>query len=130
MANVAVTINAGYIVDNTQKKIIISGTLTIGPAAGVYPAGGPPLDSVLLALPEATTNSGVRRCIMTSRSGRGYLYQRVATTNLNGTVQVLQIPPNGSLTTASPVQQIPSNTNMQGIAADVIDFEAEFLRNA
>ena len=127
MAAVTITVQPGYLVDNTQKKIIISGRLVCGPAAGAYPVGGPALDSVLLALPEVTTNSGVRRCILTSDTGTGYIYQRIPST---GNMMILQVPPNGSLTTAAPLQQIPSNTNMQGVANDFINFEATFLRNA
>lgn len=121
----AVVIQAGYTVDNTQKKTIVNGTLKITDTT--YPVGGPALDSVLLALPEVTTNSGVRRCLCTSLTGTGYVYQRIAAT---GKLMILQVPVNGSLTTAAPLNQIPSSTNMNGINNDVIDFEAEFLRNA
>jgi hypothetical protein len=103
----------------------IQGTITV--SGTPYPAGGIPLDSVLLALPEAVTNSGVRRCILTSLKGTGYIYQRIAST---GKMMILQVPVNGSLTTAAPLNELPSSTNMQGIQQDVIDFEAEFLRNA
>lgn len=121
----AVVIQAGYNVDNTQKKVIVQGQLKITDAT--YPVGGPALDSVLLALPEVTTNSGVRRCLCTSLTGTGYIYQRIAAT---GKLMILQVPVNGSLTTAAPLNQIPSSTNMNGINNDLIDFEAEFLRNS
>jgi hypothetical protein len=123
-------VQAGYLVDNTQKKIVIAGQLKVI-GSGNYPVGGIPLDAVLLALPEATTNSGVRRCPLLSLLGTGYIYQRIpGATPGTGTMMVLQVPPNGSLTTAAPLQQIPSSTNMQGVQNDLIDFEAEFLRNA
>ena len=125
MSVATLSVNAGYLADNTQKKIIISGTLTV--AGTVYPVGGIVLDSVILALPEATTNSGVRRCVLTSRSGSGYIYQRIPA---NKTMMILQVPPNGSLTTAAPLQEIPSSTNLQGVVNDQIEFEAELLRNA
>lgn len=129
MAVCTLQVNAGYLVDNTQKKIIISGTISVLPAngTGTYPVGGIPLDSVLLALPEVTTNSGVRRCILNSLTGTGYIYQRIAAT---GAMMILQIPVNGSLTTAAPLNQIPSSTNMQGISNDLIDFECEVKRNS
>jgi hypothetical protein len=125
MANAVLTVAAGYLVDNTQRKVIISGRLNV--SGTTYPVGGIPLDSVLLALPEATTNSGVRRCILTSDNGTGYIYQRISAT---GNLMILQIPPNGSLTTAAPLQQVPSNINLQGVNNDGINFSAEFLRNA
>jgi hypothetical protein len=127
MALATLTVKAGYLVDNTQKKIIINGFLLVATFGSTYPVGGIPLDSVLLALPEATTNSGVRRCIITSAAGSGYIYQRIAST---GKMMILQVPVNGSLTTAAPLNEIPSGTNMQGIVNDTIDFEAELLRNA
>lgn len=120
----AIVVQSGYTTDVSQRLLRILGTLKV--TGTPYPVGGIALDSVLLALPEATTNSGVKRCILTSLNGTGYIYQRLST----GKMMILQIPPNGSLTTAAPLQEIPSSTNMQGVNNDVIDFEAEFLRNA
>jgi len=125
MALCTIVINTGANIDNTQKRQYLHGTLSI--QGSVYPAGGVPLDSVLLAFPGITTLSGVARCVCMSDLGSGYIYQRIPST---GTLMILQVPPNGSLTTAAPLQQIPSNTNMQGINADVINFEAQFIRNA
>jgi len=128
MANSTLSVVAGYTVDNTQKKVIISGRLTIGGgASGTYPVGGIPLDSVLLALPEATTNSGIKSCLLWDESGVGsYVFTRIPST---GNMMILQVPPTGSLTTAAPLQQIPSSTNMQSIGS-AIHFEAHMLRNA
>src|SRR5208337_3168233 len=112
MAVAILSVNAGYLVDNTQKKIIISGQIKVGPAGSTYVAGGLALDSVILALPEATTNSGVRRCVLMSDTGTGYIYQRIPA---NKTMMILQVPPNGSLTTAAPLQEIPNSTNLQGV---------------
>jgi len=125
MALATLSVAAGYVVDNTQKLVVIEGQLVV--ASGTYPAGGIVLDSVLLALPEATTNSGVFRCTMQSASGTGYIYQRIAAT---GTMMILQVPPNGSITTAAPLQQLPSSANLQGVVNDNIQFRAEFKRNA
>lgn len=125
MAQATISVAAGYKVDNTQKKVIVTGTLVV--SAGTYGAGGLVLDSVLLALPEVTTNSGVLRCIITSAKGTGYIYQRIAAT---GKMMVLQVPPNGSLTTAAPLQELPTSYNLQGVQNDTIDFEAQFIRNA
>jgi hypothetical protein len=123
-------VNPGVRADNTQKFIRIQGTMSVV-GTGSYPVGGLPLDSVILALPDCTTNSGIRRVILTSLNGTGYIYQRVGTVGgSTGTMMILQVPPNGSLTTAAPLQQIPSSLNMQGIQNDLIDFEAEVIRNA
>ena len=127
MALATLSVNAGYLVDNTQKLLKVIGTITVSSASATYPVGGITLDSVLLALSEVTTNSGVKRCVLQSATGTGYIYQRIPST---GKMMILQVPPNGSLTTAAPLQEIPSNINLQGVANDQIDFEAQFKRNA
>lgn len=124
MANAVIQVQSGYITDNSQRLLRIQGTLKV--VGTSYIPGGLALDSVLLALPEATTNSGVRRCIITSLNGTGYIYQRLS----NGKMMILQVPVNGSLTTAAPLNEIPASTNLQGVNNDVLDFEAEFIRNA
>jgi hypothetical protein len=124
--SLAITVQAGYVVDNTQKKVIISGRLLIT-GTGNYPVGGLPLDSVLLALPESTTNSGVRRCILTSDVGSGYIWQRIPAT---GKMMGLQVPPTGSLTTAAPLQQLPSTVSDLTLQNEAINFQVEMLRNA
>lgn len=124
MSQASLAVNPGYIVDNTQKLIQIHGSLVL--SGTVYEAGGVPLDSVLLALPEVTTNSGVAFCILTDDTGSGYIFQRIPST---GTMMILQVPPSGSLTTAAPLQQLPSNTNLQGIGTR-IHFDCAFRRNA
>ncbi len=117
--------NVAY--DNTQKRIHIYGQIVVSPANGTYPVGGIPFDSVLLAQSGATTNSGVKYTQIQSDSGSGYIYQRIPST---GRMMILQVPPNGSLTTAAPLQEIPSGTNMQGVCNDTIVFHATILRNA
>lgn len=124
MANAVIQVQSGYTTDISQRILRINGQLKV--VGSSYIPGGLQLDSVLLALPEATTNSGVKRCIITSLSGTGYIYQRLS----NGKMMILQVPVNGSLTTAAPLNEIPASTNMQGINNDVLDFEAQFLRNA
>lgn len=114
-------------IDNTQKRQEIYGQINVTPANGAYPVGGIPFDSVLLALPQVNTNSGVKFTIIQSAAGSGYIYQRIPST---GKMMILQVPPSGSLTTAAPLQEIPSGTNMQGIVNDVIEFKATVLRNA
>lgn len=124
MATALITVQAGYTVDETQKLVSIYGTLVVG--SGNYAAGGLALDTVLLALPEASvTNTGVLRCLINSRSGSGYIYQRLS----NGKMMILQVPVNGSLTTAAPLNEIPASTNLQGVQNDNISFEASWKRN-
>lgn len=117
-------VNGSQQYDNTQKRITLYCQLQV--AGTIYPAGGIPLDSVLLADPGVTTNSGVKWTDIRSGSGSGYIYQRIPST---GTMMILQVPPNGSLTTAAPLQQIPSSLNLQGIVNDNIECRASFLRN-
>jgi hypothetical protein len=110
-----------YIVDNTQKYLTATGSMSL--SGGRYLWGGTPLDSVLLALPGVTTNSGVRWCSLMSKTGSGYIYQRIPST---GMMMILQVPPNGSLATAAPFTQYPIG---QSVSADTILFEAQFKRN-
>jgi hypothetical protein len=121
------SVKAGYQIDNTQKRIHLYAQVLWSASADTYPVGGPALDSVLLALPEITTNSGVKYTQIQSAIGSGYIYQRIPST---GKMMILQVPPNGSLTTAAPLQQIPSSTNMNGVFNDVIELHATFIRNA
>ena len=127
MALATLSVVSGYQLDNTQKRIHLYCQLQLSSAAATYPAGGIPLDAVLLALPEITTNSGVKWTDIRSDAGSGYIYQRIPST---GTMMIMFVPNNGSLTTGAPLQQIPSNLNMQGIYNDVIACHATFLRNA
>jgi hypothetical protein len=127
MANCTLTVAAGYEIDNTQKRIHLYCKLVVAPVTGIYPSGGIPLDSVLLALPEITTNSGVKWTDIRSGIGSGYIYVRIPST---GTMMILQVPCNGSLTTAAPLNQIPATTDMHGICNDSIECHATFLRNA
>lgn len=131
MSICTVSVAAGYTTDNTQKRIHLYGQLVI--SGTVYPAGGIPLDSVLLALPGITTNAGVKFFQAQSEFGSGYIYQRVrpsATSDTGGVLMILQVPPNGSLTTAAPLQQVPSSINTQGIVNDYINFHCTFNRNS
>ena len=113
--------------DNTQKRQHIYGQINVSPANGSYPVGGISFDSVLLANSEVFTNSGVKFTQIQSAAGTGYIYQRIPST---GKMMILQVPPSGSLTTAAPLQEIPSNTNMQGVVNDIIEFHATVLRNS
>jgi len=106
----------------TQEFI---GTLTVSAPTDTYPVGGFALDSVLLAALLPTSNRAPLY-VSVMGSGSGYIYQRIPST---GKLMVLQIPPNGSLTTAAPLQQYPSSA-VSGIWADVLTFRAVYLRNA
>lgn len=127
MALATVTVATGFQIDNTQKRVHLYCQLQLSAAGDTYPAGGITLDSVLLSTPGFTTNSGVKFTEIQSEAGSGYIYQRIPAT---GKMMILQIPPNGSLTTAAPLQQIPSNTNMQGVFNDIISCHATAFRNA
>lgn len=113
--------------DNSQKRIKVYGNVSVSPASGTYPVGGIAFDSVVLALPGVTTNSGVKYAQIQSAAGTGYIYQRIAAT---GKMMILQVPPTASLTTAAPLQEIPSGTDMHGVVNDTIQFKAEVLRNS
>jgi hypothetical protein len=112
--------------DNTQTRQWVYCQLQLSSPSATYPAGGIPLDAVLLAIPGVNTNSGVKYTDIRSDTGTGYIYQRIPST---GTMMILQVPPNGSLTTAAPLQQIPSNLNLQGVYNDIISCRFTVLRN-
>lgn len=125
MAIATLSVKAGFTQSNDQRTQSFWGTLTVSAPTDIYPAGGFALDSVLQAALLPTTNSAPLT-VQVNGSGSGYIYQRIPST---GKLMVLQVPPNGSLTTAAPLQQYPSSA-VSGIWADTISFEAVYLRNA
>jgi hypothetical protein len=128
MAAPVVTVAAGFIQDNTARFQIFVGNLTM--TNGVYPAetGGIPLDAVLAAALIPTSNSGPKAVKLESTLGTGYIYQYIPST---GKLQILEVPPSGSLTTAAPLQELGSNANsLSEVAKDVIQFFAYYLRNS
>lgn len=114
-------------VTNDQTEQIVFGKLQISAFGDTYPAGGIPLDSVLIQLPQVQTGgTKPRRVVIQSGAGSGYFYQRISG---SGTMMILQIPPSGSLTTASPLQQLSSAANsLSGPFEDTIEFMASFDR--
>jgi hypothetical protein len=122
----ATVITSSIIQDNTQKKQIFNCTLQLSAPTDIYPVGGIPLKAVLAAALMPTTNRDPLSVRIYSLTNSGYIYTYIAAT---GTLMVLQVPPNGSLTTAAPLQQYPSAA-ISGIWADIIRVEVEYLRNA
>jgi hypothetical protein len=117
---------------NDQRIQKFYGQLKISAFADTYPVGGLVLDSVLAAALMPTTNQPPIRVMVYSCSGPaqgdGYIYQRICAT---GKLMILQVPPSGSLTTAAPLQEVPSNnTSLSGPFNDTINFVAEYVRNA
>ncbi len=110
---------------NDQRYAYFDGTLQSSAFGDTYPAGGIPIDSVL----QAAGGPGSKPAWMQvwSESGSGYIYQYIRST---GKIMVLQVPPNGSLTTAAPLQQLSSGANsLSGVFQDVIRFRAAYIRN-
>jgi len=125
MALATLTVKNDFKQTNDQRTQTFWGTLQVSAPTDIYPAGGFLLDSVLQAALMPTTNSAPLS-VQVSGAGAGYIYQRIPST---GRLMVLQVPFNGSLTTAAPLIQYPSSA-VSGIWADVISFEAVYLRNA
>jgi len=125
MAVATLTVKAGFVQTNDQRTQSFWGTFQVSAPTDIYPAGGFSLDPVLLAALQPNTNTGLIG-FQANGSGAGYIYQRIPST---GKLMVLQVPFNGSLTTAAPLIQYPSSA-VSGIWADVISFEAIYLRNA
>ena len=113
-----------YTVTNDQRTETISGRMTIT-GSGNYPAGGYALDSVIKAIPECTGT--IMRVTVMSDVQSGYVYSRNPTT---GKLMQLQVPPSGSLTTAAPLQQVPSTLDQNTAASEVLNFVATILRNS
>lgn|ERR1700720_623546 len=130
MSAPVVTIQPGFVQDNLQRSQMFTGQLTIGPANATYPAGGIPIYQALLAALFPTTNDPVPHYVeLHSTRGTGYIYTYIKST---GCMMILQVPPSGSLTTAAPLQELPSSANsLSEIATlDVIAFKIMWRRNA
>ena len=129
MSAPVITVQAIALQDNTQRIQRFVGTLTIGPANATYPAetGGIPIQAVLAAALSPASSSGPKTLYLLSTLGLGYIYTYIVST---GKMQILQVPPTGSLTTAAPLQQLGSNANsLSGVAADVIAFDVCYEKN-
>ena len=122
--SLALVVQVGYTVTNDQRTETISGRMLIT-GSGSYPAGGLPLDSVISAIPEAT--GSIMRVLVTSDVGSGYIWQRIPAT---GKLMGLQVPPSGSLTTAAPLQQIPSSVDQVTLGNEILNFVATIKRNS
>jgi hypothetical protein len=120
----SLAVQTGYTVTNDQRTETISGRMLIT-GTGNYPAGGFPLDSVILALPECTGT--LMRVLVNSDVGSGYIWQRIAAT---GNLMGLQVPPSGSLTTAAPLQQLPSTVTNTTLQNEALNFVATIKRNS
>jgi hypothetical protein len=120
----ALAVQVGYTVTNDQRTETISGRMLIT-GTGNYPVGGLDIDSVIKAIPECTGT--ILRVICTSDVGSGYIWQRIQST---GKLMGLQVPPSGSLTTAAPLQQLPSTTDQVTLQNEAINFIATIRRNS
>jgi hypothetical protein len=128
MAVGAITVVGPIVQSNDQRIQRFYFQITITPFNGVYPVGGLPFNSVVAAALLPTSNTGILRAIVQSAAGSGYIYQWIKAT---GTLMILQVPPSGSLTTAAPLQQIPSDgVSLGGPFEDTILCLVEYLRNA
>jgi hypothetical protein len=129
MAAPVVTIQPGFVQDNLQRSQMFTGQLTIAPANATYPAGGIPIKAALLAALFPTTNdAGPHMVQLESTKGTGYIYTYIKST---GCMMILEVPPTGSLTTATPLQELTSGANsLSEVAADVISFLILWRRNA
>lgn len=123
MAQAAIVLG-GFHGSNDQRFEEYIGTLTVGP--GTYSPGGLALDAVLQAALLPKTNSKPLLCILTSRTGSGYIYQRIAST---GNMMILQVPLTGSLTTAAPLVELLAGSQLSQVQNDIIEFQVIYERN-
>lgn len=134
MANATLSVVAGSpVVDNTQRYQIFDCKLAVSARLDDYIGGGLVLDSVLAAALLPNSNQAPVRADIISAAGSGYIYQRIAAT---GKMMILQVPVNGSLTTAAPLNELPNkNTNgtsgtLSAVFADTILCKVYYLRNS
>ena len=127
MSAPVITVNAAVLQDNTQRLQRFIGTLTIGAAGATYPAGGIPIQAVLAAALAPASTSGPVALSLLSTLASGYIYTYIPST---GKVQILQVPPSASLTTAAPLQQLGSGAgSLSQVANDVIAFDVSYEKN-
>lgn len=115
--------------DNTARFQRFVGTLTIGPSGATYPAetGGIPIEAAFAAAFSPDSSSGPVEVTLYTTLASGYVYTYLPTT---GKLQILVVPPTGSLTTSSPLQQLGSNSgSLSQVANDVIGFDVTYERN-
>lgn len=123
-AALTVTLDAFGNPDQTQKKEIFSGTVTVG--VGTYIPGGLPIDAALEATCLPKSNQRPLRVQFWSRTGSGYMYQYIKST---GNMMILQVPLTGSLTTAAPMVELLAGSTLSQVQSDIIDFQVEYARN-
>lgn len=114
-------------IDNTQRRIKVSGTLTISPSPGTYATGGLAIvwtftdlltgSAILLN----TTSTAPIMAYVTSVSGSGYDYAWNKVTNK------LQIFTTGTATQAAKAE-LTAAAVPAAVSSDVIEFDAEFVR--
>ena len=114
-------------VDNTQRRVKVSGTATIAASPLTYATGGIAItwtftnvltgDAILLN----TTATAPIMAYFTSVSGSGYDYA------FNKANNKLQIFTTGA-STQSPNAELAAGAVPAGVSGDVIEFDAEFVR--
>lgn len=125
-----ITVRPGFVQDNLQHSQLFTGELTIGPRDSTYPAetGGIPALAALVAALFPTTNANPHAVQLWSTTGSGYIYTYIKST---GNIQIFEVPPSGSLTTAAPLQELGSNSeSLSAVSTDIIQFAVWFRRNA
>jgi len=124
MAVAAITVS-GVTRTNDQKTEIFFGTLKFGNIGDSYVPGGLAFDTVLTAALLPNSNQAPIYVVLNG-SQIGYIYQRIPST---GKLMILLVPPTGSLTTQAPLQELNAGNTLSAVQADVVNFEARYLRN-
>lgn len=123
-AALVITFGKGPVQDNWQHTQRFRTSITI--SDGIYPVGGIPLDKAMAAAFQPTSNVGPRAVQAISLNGSGFMYDYIRTT---GKLMVLVIPPSGSLTSQSPLQELNSDA-FHKVSLDTIQITVEYNRNA
>jgi hypothetical protein len=117
--------NAPYGIDQTMSRMWLRGKLAWG--AGTYAAGGvlpnvPPYsDASGAAVLIPTLNVQPDDIVFTSVAGSGYVYQWNAA---SGKIQILE-----SSAANGPFAELPNGALPAGVLADVIKFEAIWVKD-
>jgi hypothetical protein len=114
--------------DNTQRRLHLSGVVSISASPGTYATGGLPLNWAILSntLTGATelldtTSTAPIMAYFTSVAGSGFLY------GWNKATNKIQIFTTGTATQSAQAE-LAAGAMPAGVSGDVIEFDASFVR--
>ena len=107
-------------IDNTQRHLVVYGTVAIGASPLTYATGGVAMSFTGLE-PLKTSNLTPLWCDVRSVSGSGYVYIYNAS---SGKLQIFT-----GAAAQSPLTELSAGAVPAAVSGDTINFKAEFLKN-